>query len=94
MCNALSPDPESASGTTVELLIFYFEGVSSSVQRLRVRRYRSGVSRKSIVRTPARVHGSKAIGVACLESMNWVRVTGAGQVDLSHIGGCAPDHVI
>jgi uncharacterized OB-fold protein len=31
---------------------------------------------------------------ACLESMNWVRVTGAGHVYLSHIGGCAPDRVI
>jgi hypothetical protein len=44
--------------------------------------------------TPASVHGSKAVGVACLESMNWVRVTGAGQVYLSHIGGCAHDRVI
>jgi hypothetical protein len=51
--------------------------VSSSVQRPRAWRYRSGVSRKSIVGTPASVHGSKALGVACLESMNWVRVTGA-----------------
>jgi hypothetical protein len=49
-------------------------------------RYRSGVSRKSIVGTLESVHGS--------ESMNWVRVTGAGQVYLSHIGGCAPDRVI
>jgi hypothetical protein len=68
--------------------------VSSSVQRPRAWRCRSGVSRKSIVRTPASVHGSKAVGVACLESMNWVRVTGAGQVNSSHIGGCAPDRVI
>jgi hypothetical protein len=29
-----------------------------------------------IVGTPASVHGSKAVGMACLESMNWVRVTG------------------
>jgi hypothetical protein len=68
--------------------------VSSSVQQPRAGRYRSGVSRKSIVGTPASIHGSKAVGVACLESMNWVRVTGAGQVYLSHIGGCAPDRVI
>jgi hypothetical protein len=68
--------------------------VSSSVQRPRAERYRSGVSRKSIVGTPASVHGSKAVGVACLESMNWERVKGAGQVYLSHIGGCAHDHVI
>jgi hypothetical protein len=34
------------------------------------------------------------VGVACLELMNWVRVTGAGQVYWSHIGGCAPDRVI
>jgi hypothetical protein len=63
--------------------------VSSSVQRPRAWRYRSVVSRKSIVGTPASVHRSKAVGVACLESMTWVRVTGAGQVYLSHIGGCA-----
>jgi hypothetical protein len=64
------------------------------LQRPGTGRYRSGESRKSIVGTPASVHGSKAVGVACLESMNWVRVTGAGQFYLSHIGGCAPDRVI
>jgi hypothetical protein len=68
--------------------------VSSSVQQPRAGRYGSGVSRKSIVGTPASLHGSKAAGVACLESMNWLRVTGARQVYLSHIGGCAPDRVI
>jgi hypothetical protein len=78
----------------LNIYIFYFEGVSSSVQRPRAWRYGSGVSRKCIVGTPASVHGSEAVGVACVESMNWVRVTGAGQVHLSHIGGCAPDCVI
>jgi hypothetical protein len=69
--------------------------VSSSVQRPRAWRYRFGVSWKSIVGGPASVHGwSKAVGVACLESMNWVRVTGAGPVYLSHIGSYAPDRVI
>jgi hypothetical protein len=33
-----------------------------------------------------------AVGVACLESMNWVRVTGSEH--FSHIGGCSPDRVI
>jgi hypothetical protein len=66
--------------------------VSSLVQWPRAWRYRSGVSRKSIVGTP--VNGSKAVGMACLESMNLVLVTGAGQVYLSHIGGCGPDRVI
>jgi hypothetical protein len=37
-------------------------GVSSSVQRPRAGRYRTDVSRKSIVGTPASVHGSKAVG--------------------------------
>jgi hypothetical protein len=68
--------------------------VSSSVQRPRTGRYRSGVSRMSIVGTPASVHGSKMVGVACLESMNWVRMTGDRHVYLSHFGGCTPDHVI
>jgi hypothetical protein len=31
------------------------------------RRYGSGVSLKSIVRTAVSVHGLKAVGVACLE---------------------------
>jgi hypothetical protein len=48
----------------------------SPVQRPWAGRYGSGVSRKSIVGTPASMHGSRAVGVACLESMNWVRVTG------------------
>jgi hypothetical protein len=64
------------------------------LQRPWAGQHRSRVSWKSIVGTPASVHGSKAVGVACLESMNWVRVTGAGQFYLSHIGGCAPDRVI
>jgi hypothetical protein len=50
--------------------------VSSSVQRPRAGGYRSGVSRKSIVGTLASMQESKAVGVACLKSMNWVRVTG------------------
>jgi hypothetical protein len=49
--------------------IFYFEGVSSSVQRPQAGRYKSGASRKSIVGTPASVHGSKAVGVACRYEM-------------------------
>jgi hypothetical protein len=58
--------------------------MSSSVQRRPwAGRYRSGVSWKSFVGTPPSVHGSKAVGVACLKLMNWVRVTGAGQVYFS-----------
>jgi hypothetical protein len=63
--------------------------VSASVQRPRAGRYRSGVSRKSIVGTAASVHGSKAVGVACLK-LGVSRWVGDWQFYLSPTGACAP----
>jgi hypothetical protein len=54
--------------------IFYFEGGSSSVTTAGTGRYRSRVLRKCIVGAPAGGQGSKAVGVACFESTNWVRM--------------------
>jgi hypothetical protein len=62
------------------------------LQRPGAGQYRSRVSWKSIIVTPAGGQGSKVVGVACLEL--GVSVIGDGQFYLSHIGGCAPDHVI
>jgi hypothetical protein len=70
--------------------IFYFEGVSASVQRPRAWHYRSGVSRKSIVGTAASVQGSKAVGVACLELGVSVRWVGDWQFYLSPAGAFTP----
>jgi hypothetical protein len=70
--------------------IFYFEGVSESVQRPWAGRYWSGVSRKSIVGTAASVHGSKVVGVACFELGVSIRWVGDWQFYLSPTGACAP----
>jgi hypothetical protein len=61
--------PSHALPPAIYYYIFYFEGVSSLIRRPG-HRYR--VSRKCVVRTPAGGQVSKVVGVACLESMNWV----------------------
>jgi hypothetical protein len=53
-------------------------------------RYRDLVYRGGPLVHRRSVHGRPAVGVACLESMNWVRVTGARHFYLRH----APDRVI
>jgi hypothetical protein len=48
--------------------LFWFGKTASGAQHI------SRVSRTYVIGTPAGGQGSKAVGVACLESTNWVRV--------------------